>query len=135
MHGYVQGAPNVLLRVEGLAATALAAFAYWHWGAGWGVFALLFLAPDLAMLGYLAGPRTGAIAYNLAHTHAGPLACLAAGMALSWPAATQAGLIWAAHVGFDRFLGYGLKYGAGFGFTHLGLVGAARQQEAGVQAD
>ena len=31
--------------------------------------------------------------------------------------------IWAAHVGFDRLLGYGLKYGTSFGDTHLGRRG------------
>jgi hypothetical protein len=31
--------------------------------------------------------------------------------------------IWAAHVGFDRMLGYGLKYGTSFGDTHLGRRG------------
>jgi hypothetical protein len=33
-------------------------------------------------------------------------------------------LIDLAHVGFDRMLGYGLKYGTGFGDTHLGRKGA-----------
>jgi hypothetical protein len=28
-----------------------------------------------------------------------------------------------AHIGIDRALGYGLKYSAGFGFTHLGRIG------------
>ena len=32
-------------------------------------------------------------------------------------------MIWLAHIGFDRTLGYGLKYSAGFGFTHLGRIG------------
>ena len=35
------------------------------------------------------------------------------------------GLVWAAHIGVDRALGLGLKYGAGFGFTHLGRIGGA----------
>ena len=34
-------------------------------------------------------------------------------------------LIWAAHIAVDRALGYGLKYGAGFGLTHLGRIGGA----------
>ncbi len=133
MHGNVEGGPKLVLRLEGLAALALAAIAYSYWGAGWGAFALFFLAPDLAMLGYLAGPRAGAAIYNAAHSHIGPAICLAAGVLLSWPLATAVGLIWAAHIGFDRVLGYGLKYGAGFGFTHLGPIGAARRQEAGLE--
>ena len=32
-------------------------------------------------------------------------------------------LIWSAHIGFDRALGYGLKYDTGFSFTHLGRIG------------
>jgi Domain of unknown function (DUF4260)/Transposase domain (DUF772) len=39
------------------------------------------------------------------------------------PLLSCAGVIWCAHIGFDRALGYGLKYSAGFGFTHLGLIG------------
>ena len=34
-------------------------------------------------------------------------------------------LIWAAHIGIDRMVGYGFKYDAGFGFTHLGQMGKA----------
>ena len=36
-------------------------------------FAMLLLLPDLAMLGYLAGPAIGARAYNAAHSVVGPL--------------------------------------------------------------
>jgi hypothetical protein len=32
-------------------------------------------------------------------------------------------LIWAAHIGMDRALGYGLKETSGFTRTHLGRVG------------
>jgi hypothetical protein len=34
----------------------------------------------------------------------------------------QLGLIWLAHVGADRLLGYGLKYPTGFRDTHLQRV-------------
>jgi hypothetical protein len=33
------------------------------------------------------------------------------------------GLIWCAHIGLDRAIGYGLKYGASFGHTRLGRIG------------
>ena len=89
----------------------------------WPAFALLFLAPDLAMLAYLAGPRAGAIAYNLVHTYALALALMLAGFLVGVPAAAAGGLIWIAHIGFDRALGYGLKYPTGFGDTHLGRSG------------
>ena len=39
------------------------------------------------------------------------------------PAAMAGALIWIAHIGFDRALGYGLKYATGFRDTHLGRIG------------
>src|SRR5882672_2456799 len=53
--GSVSGAPLALLRLEGAAALAGAALAYSALGGRWSMFALLFLVPDLSMLGYLAG--------------------------------------------------------------------------------
>jgi hypothetical protein len=87
------------------------------------MFALLFLTPDLSFLGYLAGPKVGAISYNLAHSYIGAVACLVASLVLPAPTLLSAGIIWCAHIGFDRTLGYGLKYSKGFGFTHLGPIG------------
>ena len=42
---------------------------------------------------------------------------------LASPVALALGLIWIAHIGMDRMLGYGLKYASGFGDTHLGRIG------------
>jgi hypothetical protein len=109
----------MLLRLEGFAAFAAAVVFYAQAGFSWPVGALFFLAPDLAMLAYLAGPRAGAIAYS--HTYA--LAFTLAGFFGGVPAAAAGGLIWIAHIGFDRALGYGLKYSSGFGDTHLGRIG------------
>ena len=107
-----------------------AAAAYWRVGGDWRQFAILFLTPDLSFLGYLAGARVGAVAYNTAHATLLPLLLGAFGAAFGQPLAIQLALIWLAHVGFDRALGYGLKYGTGFGFTHLGRIGrhAATQE-------
>jgi hypothetical protein len=127
--GNATGGVKRLLRGEGLALLGCAAAAYWRVGGDWKQFAVLFLAPDLAFLGYLAGPRVGSLAYNTAHTTILPLALLALGMALGNPLAIQLALIWLAHAGFDRALGYGLKYGTGFGFTHLGRIGRHRPVE------
>ena len=88
-----------------------------------GYFLALVLAPDLAMLAYLAGPRWGSIVYNLAHTTAPALSLALAGFLAGAPIASAAGLIWIAHIGLDRALGYGLKYSSGFGDTHLGPIG------------
>lgn len=123
--GSAGGSVRTLLRLEGLAVLALSVAAYAQFGAGWGWFALLFLLPDLSFLGYLAGPRVGALAYNAAHSYAGPLALLAASMLGAMPALLAIALVWCAHIGFDRALGYGLKYASGFGDTHLGRIGRA----------
>ncbi|RDI29369.1 uncharacterized protein DUF4260 [Pseudacidovorax intermedius] len=124
--GAVQGGVRLLLRAEGAALLVFAVLAYTQLAPGqWGRFAALLLLPDLAMLGYLAGPAIGARAYNAAHSVVGPVLLAAAGFALPtqaamlWPLAA----IWLAHVGLDRLLGYGLKYGRGFGHTHLGRLG------------
>ncbi len=118
--GFAAGGVRALLRLEGLAAFAAALAMYWHAGFSWPVFAFLFLAPDLSMLAYLAGPRAGATGYNLAHTYTAALALILGAIVGGVPAATAGGLIWIGHIGCDRALGYGLKYSTGFGDTHLG---------------
>jgi uncharacterized protein DUF4260 len=119
----VAGAPRMLLRIEGACVFAIAIVLYSRLGEGWWLFAILFLAPDLSFLGYLAGGRVGAIAYNALHTIAGPILLALAGLFVPYEPAMAVALIWLAHCGIDRALGYGLKYPAGFGFTHLGRIG------------
>jgi hypothetical protein len=114
---------RAILRVEGAAVFAAAIALYAHAGFSWPLFALLILAPDLAMLPYLIGPRAGAAAYNLFHTYALALPLALAGCWLVSSIALALGLIWIAHIGMDRMLGYGLKYDSGFSDTHLGRVG------------
>lgn len=121
--GAVTGAPAGLLRAEGLAVFAAALAAYAALGASWWLFAALILAPDLSMLGYLAGPRAGALVYNTGHTYVGPALLGALAYGFSAPLTGALALIWTAHIGLDRLLGYGLKYSAGFGHTHLGRLG------------
>jgi hypothetical protein len=121
----VVGSVRLLLRAEGVVVLAAALAGYAQFGAGWGVFALWLLVPDLALLGYLAGPRVGAALYNAAHSYAGAVALLVLGVLAAMPWAVAGSLIWCAHIGLDRALGYGLKYGSGFGATHLGRIGRA----------
>lgn len=123
--GAVTGWARILLRLEGL-AFAGAALALYRWtGGSWPMFAVLLLIPDLSMLGYLVSPRTGAVAYNTVHVTLGPVLLGALAAALREPLLAQCTAIWLAHIGLDRALGYGLKYPAGFGFTHLGRIGRA----------
>ena len=121
--GTVSGGLRTLLRLEGLTLFAGMTLLYAVWGGSWWIYAVLFLAPDLSFLGYLAGPRAGAVVYNAAHSYMAPMALMTSGFALASPLTLSIAMIWLAHIGFDRALGYGLKYSAGFGFTHLGRIG------------
>lgn len=124
--GGVRGAPRVLLRVEGLLVLGGAIAAYAQQGGSWLWFALLFLVPDLSMLGYLHGPRVGAALYNAGHSYVAPALLAGLGIATGSHALLLGAIIWVGHVGFDRFAGYGLKYGETFFETHLGRVGWKR---------
>ncbi len=116
----------VFLRLEGLAAAALAAVFYQRTGASWWLFAALWLTPDLSMLGYLGGPQLGARIYNAIHSYVTPATLAVTAVLLKSPALLPYALIWINHIGVDRMLGYGLKYPDGFGWTHLGKLGGKR---------
>jgi len=117
------GSVPALLRAEGLIELALAVSAYRYVGGTWLEFALLLLAPDVTMVGYLVNPRVGAAVYNGGHTYFAPVLLALGGFMMATPLLYSLALIWAAHIGFDRLLGYGLKYPAAFGATHLGSEG------------
>ena len=121
--GSASGGVRTLLRLEGLALFLGMTLLYGVWDGSWWVYAILFLAPDLSFAGYLAGSKAGAVIYNAAHSYMAPMALMTTGFALSSPLVLSIAMIWLAHIGFDRALGYGLKYYAGFGFTHLGRIG------------
>jgi hypothetical protein len=114
--------PRLLLHAEGAAVAAAAVTLYVHEGFDWWLLLVLGLAPDLAMLGYLAGARAGAVAYDLVHTYVLPVLLAAAGVIWAADAALAVALIWLTHIGVDRAVGYGLKYPGGFRDTHLQRV-------------
>jgi uncharacterized protein DUF4260 len=111
--------PSLLLRIEEALVLILTLFAYQHLHSSWLLFAILFLTPDIFMLGYLLNVRVGAAIYNLAHTLTLPLALLLLSYSQHWHLALALALIWIAHIAFDRLLGYGLKYPTFFKDTHL----------------
>ena len=121
--GTVSGGVKTLLRLEGLVLFAGMTALYALWAGPWWLYAVLFFAPDLSFMAYLAGPKIGAWAYNAMHSTVVPMALLTVGFGFAPPLVLSLALIWLAHIGFDRALGYGLKYSAGFGFTHLGRIG------------
>jgi hypothetical protein len=128
--GYTKGGVRVLLRLEAFALFLAAIAAYSQFGVGWKWFAIFFLAPDLSFVFFLFGSRIGAIAYNAAHSTIGPIVVLVAAYFALAPILPSIGLIWLAHVGFDRMLGYGLKYASAFGDTHLGRIGRRKEAAA-----
>ena len=123
--GAVTGGLRTLLRLEGLTLFVGMTLLYAVWDGSWWVYAIVFLVPDLSFAAYLAGPRAGAIVYNAAHSYMAPMSLMTSGFALGSPLTLSIAMIWLAHIGIDRALGYGLKYSAGFGFTHLGRIGPA----------
>jgi Domain of unknown function (DUF4260) len=125
--GQITGNVRILLRLEGLALFLGMVVLYALQGGSWWIFGTLFLIPDLSFAAYLAGPRTGAIAYNAVHSTMAPVALAVLGFGLAAPLMPSIAMIWLAHIGMDRALGYGLKYPRGFAFTHLGRVGRNRE--------
>jgi hypothetical protein len=121
--GAATGGLRTLLRLEGLTLFAGMTLLYAVWGGSWWIYAILFLVPDLSFAAYLWGPRAGAIVYNTAHSYMAPMTLMTGGFGMDSPLVLSIAMIWLAHIGIDRALGYGLKYSAGFGFTHLGRIG------------
>jgi hypothetical protein len=114
--------PRLLLRLEGLAVVVAAVVLYFHEDFGWILFVALILAPDLSFAGYAFGPKVGAIAYDAVHTEIFAVVLGTVGVIAGSGAATRIALIWLAHIGADRLLGYGLKYPTAFKDTHLSRV-------------
>jgi hypothetical protein len=127
--GFVTGGVRTVLQLEGLAVLvgAVAVFAAIH--GNWWSFAALFFLPDVSFAAYLVNPRLGALMYNALHSYIGPTVLGLAGHFAQASALTPYVVIWAAHIGFDRALGYGLKYGSAFGDTHLGSKGRKPSQK------
>ncbi|HEY1630575.1 MAG TPA: DUF4260 domain-containing protein [Rhizomicrobium sp.] len=114
------------MRLEALGLFLGAMALFWRLSGDWKLFAILILVPDLSMAFYVAGPRTGAVAYNTMHSTIGPMVLAAASFLVpQQPLLLPVALIWFAHVGIDRALGFGLKYPSAFGDTHLGRIGRA----------
>jgi hypothetical protein len=114
---------DLLLRLEWAVVFVVAVAGYVFVGGSWPLFVLTILAPDLAMLGYLAGPAAGAILYNAFHILVWPAILFVAGLWVDNPLAMQVAVVWVAHIAMDRALGYGLKLPTGFADTHLGRIG------------
>lgn len=114
--------PAVLLRLEGAAVLVGTVSLYAYSDTSWWTFALLFMLPDVAIAVYALNQPAGVIAYNLAHTYIGPILLALVGFTLGSAWTLPVALIWGAHIGMDRMVGYGLKYPGSFKDTHLARV-------------
>ena len=126
--------PAALLRAEGAVMLALSVMLYPLGETSWTLFLLLVLAPDLSMLGYLKDSRVGALTYNLGHAYPLPAILIAFGVLAGRPLYVSLGLIWFAHIGFDRMMGFGLKYPTGFEETHLGRIGGVSEDREAIMS-
>ncbi len=113
---------RLLLRLEGLAIAVGAVVLYVDGDYSWWLFLVLALAPDLAFVGYAAGPTAGAAAYNVTHNLVLPIALGCAGVLWDSDRAVAVTLVWLAHIGVDRVLGYGMKYPTASKLTGTGLI-------------
>jgi hypothetical protein len=116
------GIPALLLRLEGLILLIGAILLYIQQQGSGLMFILLLFVPDASMIGYLRNPQLGSMTYNAVHSYLLPalfmLIAVIGGSALG----VQIALIWFAHIGMDRTLGYGLKYATAFKDTHMGKL-------------
>jgi hypothetical protein len=115
-------------KIEEAGILLAAVFVCFRVDARWYVFAGMALAPDLGMLGYLIGPRLGAVTYNATHILAVPLTLGLFALTATNPVLQAVALVWIAHIAFDRLAGYGLKMPSGFTDTHLGKIGAGKRK-------
>ncbi len=111
-----------LLKFEGLFIFLSALYLYNFLHFNWFLFIILLLIPDISMIGYLKDKRLGAITYNLIHNFALGILIFFAGLLLKNDIFLALGIILIAHVGMDRFMGFGLKYKTDFKDIHMQKV-------------
>lgn len=125
---------KLILKLEELAMWMLSIIALLFSGVEWWWYLIMFIGPDISMLGYLIGNKMGAWSYNLFHHKGIAILILLLGFTMNLPndgpsklpetdLLIYVGIILFGHSSMDRFFGYGLKYENGFKFTHLGEIG------------
>ncbi|MCP8615881.1 DUF4260 domain-containing protein [Salirhabdus salicampi] len=113
---------KALLHMEGLAVLLVSVYFYASLNFSWLLFIVLFFIPDVSMVGYGISKKFGALTYNIFHTYTVPTIFILMGVFSTMETLVMIGLIWSAHIGMDRMIGYGLKYPTSFKETHLNRV-------------
>ncbi|WP_339868112.1 DUF4260 domain-containing protein [uncultured Algoriphagus sp.] len=112
-----------LLKLEEAAIFLLSIYLFSTLDFAWWWFPALLLVPDIGMIGYLFNPKIGAFIYNVLHHRLIAAAVAFYGLAFGNEYWILSGIILFAHISFDRFMGYGLKFNDSFNHTHLGRIG------------
>ena len=112
-----------IIKLEEAALFGLSIYALYLLNAEWWWYVLLALGPDISMLGYLAGNKAGAVAYNLFHHKGVAVAVFVIGLLMPDMLLQVTGIVLFGHSSMDRMFGYGLKTTEGFKHTHLGIIG------------
>lgn len=118
-----------ILKLEEFAMFGSSLYGLYYFDVAWWYYLLLFLGPDISMLGYSLGNKTGAALYNLFHHKGLAVAIFLGGFISEMPLLILSGIILFGHASMDRVFGYGLKYETGFQFTHLGVINKKFENE------
>lgn len=112
-----------IIKLEEMAMLGLSIYALSLFNVEWWWYLLLLLGPDISMIGYAAGNKFGAAAYNLFHHKGVAVAIFATGLIMPHTWLQLTGIVLFGHSSMDRVFGYGLKTAEGFKYTHLGMIG------------
>ena len=118
-----------LIHLEEAAMLILSIYILYVLKVEWWIYILLVFAPDISMLAYLAGNKTGAILYNFFHHKAVAVSVFLVGCLIQSIPLQIAGAVLFGHSSMDRIFGYGLKFFSGFRYTHLGQIGPANNNK------
>jgi hypothetical protein len=113
-----------LIKLEEAGVFALSVFLLYKLNIhlSWWLYVILFLSPDIGMVGYIVNTKIGALTYNLLHHKAIACILLFLGIIQSNDYLLLAGFLLLAHSSLDRILGYGLKYPDNFKHTNVGYL-------------
>ncbi|MBF4492112.1 DUF4260 domain-containing protein [Flavobacterium sp. JLP] len=112
-----------IIKLEELSLFVLGIYLFSLLNYEWWWFLALILAPDLSMLGYIFGNKSGAFFYNVFHHKGIAVIIYILGCYFKIEILQLSGIILFSHSSMDRMFGYGLKYETGFQDTHLGKIG------------
>lgn len=111
-----------IIKIENLFLFVFSIFLFSQTDFAWWIYPLLFLLPDIGMVGYLINSNVGARTYNTTHFFGLAVLLILLGFYLGNDHVYITGIIILGHSAFDRILGYGLKYNDDFKHTHLGWL-------------